>query len=188
MANTLPQTATTVLIMMFIGVIITVTFIAQIGTDISAQTELITVTNESLDISSTRTGSGNDSVVNTVVLTLVNNQNVTGNFPISSFVLRNNDTGAIIVAANYTLDATFGNLTLVDNGYWNGTETGEGALSNITFANYQYKDINYVDDSSSRSVINLILIFAALAIVIFIIVLLFRKDGELNRFTKVGGG
>lgn len=175
-----------IFIIIFVGLIIAVVFTAQIGTDTARQTSTIAVVNESLDISDARNSSGGGVDQGAVpVFTLTNNKNVTGNTPISSFSMINNNTGATVDAANYTIDLSFGNLTLISNDYWNSSTQGTN-VTNITLVNYNYKHPDFVDDASSRRIILLILIFTALAALFFVIAMLFRKDSSLAEILKLG--
>ena len=98
--------------------------------------------------------------------------------------MKNNNTGETIDVANYTLDSTQGNFTLLPNDYWNSsTQTGH----DIVFVDYSYKHADYGDDSGSRNIINLIILFATLELVIFSIVLIMDPSSTLGRLVRGGG-
>ncbi len=185
MANNFGQKEAGLLLIIFIGAIITIAFISQIGTDISRQTSQISSINETLDITASQNGTdGIDGVdASGAELSVVNDRDATGNFPISGFSMRNNNTGATIDAANYTVDLVQGNLTLLPNDYWNNTP--QNGIANV-LVDYTYKHADFVDDSGSRNIISLILIFAALAILIFVIVILFTPGSSFNRLLRGG--
>lgn len=175
---------TGIILMIFVGVIIAVVFSMQIATDTNRQTNLITKTNESIDMSTARNNTGfGVTGYTTVVLTVGQNQNVTGNTPISGFAMINSVNGSTIPSTLYTLDSTFGNFTLVANDYWNSSQMHSN-VTNTTLVTYNYKHPDYVDENSSRNVIPLILIFAVLAIVIFILVVLWMPGSSFSQLVR----
>lgn len=148
----------------FVGVIIGIVFLMSIADTTSLQTDLQTRYNESINIASTRLVGG--QINGSINLSVAKNQGVTGQTPISGFVLLNSTGGVISSGGNYSFDSTYGNLTLINSSFWT---TGGGSKSNITLGNYQYKDNNYVEDAPSRSIVTLIIILGAIGIVLFII-------------------
>ena len=71
------------------------------------------------------------------------------------------------------LDADAGTFTLV-----NSSNTVPSTALNLTYADYTYCADGYNKDAGSRSMLNLILIFVALAILAFVI----QRTGVLDSF------
>ncbi len=142
--------------MIFVGAIITVVFLGVIANSIFAQTNTITVTNETqtaaaVNSSITLTGRANISAI-TIINATNNTLDWTANFTVSS----TDDDGDLGIFL-FTRDVT-----------------GAGFAGESINVSYSYEPFGYLQDSGSRSVTNLIVIFGALAIVIFIVVIIFK--------------
>ena len=147
---------------MFMIIVIGVAFVVSWANTTAPITTLQTQTNESINIAGARLSSNN--INSSYQFTLTYAQANTGHTPISNFALYNG-TGSLITSTNYTFNSTTGVLKLTNGTYW---VTG-GGRNNITLTVYNYKDPSYLEDSSSRSVITLIIFFGALGILLGVI-------------------
>ena len=152
--------------MIFIGVIITVVFLNGIADQVSLQTQTQTLTNLSATVPATAN--------TTFTPQLPGRQNIT-----AIVVTFTNGTGTFTFTNNFTVNTTdaSGNLGIfffpTDAAV---TEGVNGSDVNLTFT---MQPFGYLQDSASRNVTSLIVLFAALAIVVFVIVVLF-KFGSLS--------
>lgn len=141
--------------MIFVGAIITVVFLATIANSIFAQTNLVTVTNETETAAAVNSSITLTGRSNTTAITVVNasdGTDWTANFTVSS-TDSDGDLGIFL----FTRDVT-----------------GAGFAGESINTSYTYQPFGYIQDSGSRSVTNLIVIIGALAIVVFIIVVMFK--------------
>lgn len=151
--------------MIFVGAIITIVFMNVIADSIFTQTNIATVTNK------TFTTAAVDSSV-----TLVGRQNI------STITIINATNNTLDWSANFTVDTvdSSGNLGIF---LVTRNVTGVGFPTESINVTYSYEPFGYLQDSGSRSVSALILIFGALAIVVFVIVVIF-KFGSLNEMMR----
>jgi uncharacterized membrane protein AbrB (regulator of aidB expression) len=164
------------------AVLISLAFITAIANDISTQTSYQTQTNETVSINTARLG-GNQ-VNSSVVFSLSKGYLVTAkNLPISDVVVKN-ITGATIGSGNYTTNLTAGTIAYNNNTYM----VSGGGLSNTTYVTYNYASTFYVENQGSRTVISLILLFAALGLVGFVIVEVIKSDGMQSLLSMGKGG
>ncbi len=147
-------------IIAFVGIIIAVVIIASVGDSIFTQTNTLTVSNTTITPSTTGNGTvdllGREFLVGTGIVTNATN-------------------GTILGAGNFTLQtqlsSTTGLLTVV-------LVTNDSRFPDITQAtgavnvSYGYNPEGFVSDTAARAITRLILIFAALAIIIFAIIML----------------
>jgi hypothetical protein len=99
---------------------------------------------------------------------------------VSSVVVTNASAGYLIASANYSIvnnDVSTGTLrAYLSNSTWN-----TGATTTSVNVSYTYQPLTYADDAGSRSMISLIAIFAAIA-VISVIIWKIYEDGGLDWF------
>lgn len=158
-----------ILITLFLAAIIAVAFIAASADTINPQTNTINRVNESFTIQRTAGNGINTSYIYTVTFSPL----YTNKSAISGFALRNG-TQYTISATNYTINLNNGTFLLLNTAYLNST------IGNGTFADYTYQDYNYVSDGSSRSMIQVILIFGVIGLLIVIITYVFKSDAMRN--------
>jgi len=165
-----------VLIVLLIGVIVAITLLPEIANQQHGMTDKLTVTNQSNDVTTARnttSASKKDWKMGTVKMPQFNltNNNVEGwklaNCPITSYsVTLFNVTSkrgiALTEGTDYEFSPKWGNFTMK-----NGTKTR--VKGNLTIWNYSYCGDGYILDGAGRSVAKLILVFAALALVAFVI-------------------
>ncbi len=160
-----------VLITIFIGVIVAATFMGPISDAVFAQTNTFNVVNGTF----TTPTAGNATV------------DLTGRELVGSATIINatGDGTVLTTAANFTvLTGTGTNGLRTVQILLNDTWAGIWASSPVNIT-YEYIPDGYVADSGGRSVTRLITLFAALALVVFVIVMLFKgKMGELIRKGK----
>ncbi len=151
----------------FIGAIIAVTFMSPIGDAVFNTRNLVTQTNE------TRT----TAAVNATI-TLSGRANTT---PVTVV----NATSGVDWTANFTVTTTdsAGNLVVFLQTTQAASDAGQAAQSaNLT---YTYEPQGYLRDSGARGITALIVIMASLAIVIFVIVVIWGSS--LKDLLKVTG-
>jgi len=154
--------------MIFIGALITVVFLGAVANSIFAQTNTITVTNETqtaaaINSSITLTGRSNITPI-TVVNASSDAADWTGNFTVST-TDSDGDLGIFLFSRNVT---------------------GAGFAGESIGVSYTYEPFGYIQDSGARSVTLLIVIIGALAIVVFIIVVML-KFGSLREMMNSFG-
>ncbi len=152
------------LLIVFIGAIIAVTFLQTIGDSVFAQTNTASVTNvtvtapainATLDLTG-RTLIGTGTVVN------ASNESSPNN-------------GLIIQTGIGTTGLQSVQLTVNDTA---------GSYDGITVnVSYSFEPDGYLQETSTRAVALLVVLFAALAILIFVIVILIR-DGSLGKLMR----
>jgi hypothetical protein len=166
-----------VFLLVLIAVMIGTAFLISIANSTFEQTNTYTVANESQSIASARDAA--NGVISTVVYEVANSYRVTGQTPISSFVLRASD-GSTVTAGNYTLNNN-GTYTLVNTTFWVGT------AANTTYRGYVFKPANYVNDGTSRTIIPLIILFCALGILAVVLSQVFSGE-SMSGLLRLGGG
>ncbi len=141
----------------FIGIIIAIVFLASIATSIVGQTNTITTINE------------------TVTAPAVNaSLALTGRDYVGSGVVHNATNGTLIPTVNFTFS----------DGLVNGAKTvlittldgASGYAGESINVSYEYGAEGYLADSGSRSIALLIIIFGALAAVIFTLVMFWKSE------------
>ncbi len=157
--------------MIFLGAIITVVFLGLIADSVSTQTSILTSTNATFTSAAAVNGTVQlTGRANTTVVTVVDGANDTlvwtGNFSVNT-VNAAGVPGIFLV----TTDAA-------------GAAGQNDSAIGVT---YSFQPQGYLPDSSSRSVASLIVIFGALAIVVFVIVVMFQFGSireMMNRFDR----
>ena len=94
--------------------------------------------------------------------------NATLTNPWTVFVNVTNSTGGLVTATNYT---TFTNRSVV----YMADNTSACIDGNSCYVYYQYAGANYVADSTSRSLLNLITLFMAFAVLAYSVYLGYQK-------------
>ena len=155
------------IVLMFIGIIVAVALLSPIFASQNVMTDKQSTTNQSIDVSSAYLSASevNESVVFTVYSQSTWKQ---AECPLTSVVLRNIGGDTLTITTDYVLDADAGTFTLVD--------TAATQDSNITYVDYTYCEDGYNTGAGSRSIANLIGLFAILAIVFFVL----AKSGIVN--------
>lgn len=148
----------------FIGAIIAVVFLASIGNSIFEQTNTGTATNVSFTGAAVNTSLALEGRQLLVATSVINGTNIT---LISQGVILATGTVNGVQTVTVTINDTAADLT--------------GSLMNAT---YTFNPDGFVDDGGARSIITLILIFGALAILIFVVVVLFDPNGSFGRLLK----
>lgn len=152
--------------MIFVGAIITVVFLAAIANSVVPQTEIQTFTNLSITTAAVNSSTTLTGRANTTAITVVNASDGT-------------DWTVNFTANTTDIDGDLG-IFLVT------TQDAGLAAQNATSANvtYSFEGSGYLQDSSSRSVTVLIVFFGALAIVVFVIVVMFKNSPILEKMRK----
>ena len=148
----------TMIFAIFIGAIIVVTFMTPIADRVVESTALQTNTNQTITIAAINATVTLTGRANTSLITIVN------------------ATDAKDWSANYTVltKNSAGVLGIFLKTEQAAGDVGQaGTSANVT---YTYKPQGYIEESGGRAITSLILIFAALAIVVFIIVQIFKSE------------
>jgi hypothetical protein len=148
-----------------ITAIVGVILLANVADTIAPITTPFTISNDSVSLVPARLGAG-AGINTTYPFTLSHTDFVTD----SGVVTYANGT-AMRVTTDYTYNYTTKKLFF-------GNSTALYTYGNLTGANYQYYDDNYVDDAGSRAVIPLILILFGVGVVLAVIVYLKRNTEE----------
>ncbi len=166
------------ILIIFIGAIIAVTFMSPIGDQINLQT----TTFNTINVTVTAPSAGNGTV------DLFGREVVGGTGVITNATAIRNDT------INDTFALGANNFTIITGTGSNGlltvqlllNDTGAAAWADQSVnVSYEYRPDGYINDSGGRSVTRLILIFAALAILVFVVVVLMSGSlGEIIRKKK----
>lgn len=162
------------LIVIFIGAIIAAVLIGSIANQVTIVARATAVTNESLSVA---------SAVGTIA-------NVSNNTLFS--IGHTNWTAAptAVRAGNGTLftSAVDYNTSLTTYKIWfyntNPVNTSLKSSQNITNVDYSFTFNDYITDSASRNTIEIVLLMAALAVVVFVIVSLLRPGSTLSELMK----
>jgi len=148
-------------VVLFIGIIAALALIEPIASNTNSMTEKQSVDNQSVNVA---TGWVNDSYVNETINYTIYFQSAwkINDCPLTSVVIRNGAGTALVSDTDYTLDVNNGRFSLI-----NTAKTIPSATSNLTYTDYSYCADGYVKDGSSRSIVNIILIFTALSVLAF---------------------
>ncbi len=154
----------------FIGAIITIVFLGSIADAIFTQTTILERTNNTVTapaVNGTLDLVGREVVGEIIInnVSQANGENMEG-------------TGLNIVTGT---SASTGLLSV----QLTVNDTGSGNASQSVNVSYTYQADGYISDSGGRSVTTLILIFGALAIVVFAIAQIFM--GSLNKIQNMNG-
>jgi len=157
-----------IIIGMFIVLIMGAVLIGTIASLTAEKTQIISIANESFDLSSLRVLSGGGGINDTLTLNVANaytsGWRLTGDLPeicnmSANVVLLNQSEEVVDYGSLQNFTMTFyGQVNL------NNTEVLNGTVSNGTFISYTYCEDGYLVDSWNRSVLNLVPGFFALAI------------------------
>lgn len=156
-----------VIILLLIGVVVVAALLPEIGSKVSELSEKQTVSKESISIASTRMTSGeiNSSVNLTVSRAPTAGSWEATNCPLTGFILGNNSKN-FTSGTDYIFSGSNGKLAILNSVNMNGTD---GTSGNTTTSYYTWCAAGYAGDSGSRSVAKIILIFAALGLIGFVI-------------------
>ena len=156
------------IMVVFIGAIITIVFLASIADSIFNQTNTFDVANETLV-----------STNGTTLLLLPELQGKS----VSDVVVYNGTNEVIVASGNYTIFNKHINAS-------NGVETVKINVSGVAIyqgegwnISYTYQPNGYLERSGDRSIANLIVLFSALSILIFVVVI-FIMRGTLGELMK----
>lgn len=152
------------LVFMLVFVIIAIAFLKTLSTEIKDVTETISNANESTNIQSARYATG---VLENCSSWCFYDTNFTFTSTAESVdeVRTANDT--LTLNTDYSV-ATYSNGTITGI-YFLNTSTilnNTDELANITYVDYTYEPIDYLEDSSSRTLVNLIIVFFAIALIL----------------------
>lgn len=148
------------ILIVFIGAIIAITFIASFSTDIVFQTETRTTGNQTVNLttpSATEDLIGRTLVGSAIIRNVSDNSTVTGNYTVTNEIGSDGLQTPRITASG------------------DGTFNGENLTASILLVEYTYEPTGYLQNSGARGINKLTLIIAALAILVFVIVVFIGK-------------
>ena len=138
----------------FIAVVIGIVFFTTAMDDIYEQRNAWTIANETLDISTARAGGTAGNGINVTHLNLTNDDVE------SVVVILNSTYSEFTVTTDYVFNNTDDTINFQNSSVlYNYTD------SNTTYVTYTYLPDNYVKNSTTRSILPLILLFMALGII-----------------------
>jgi len=159
------------LILLFIGVIVVLAIIPTIADETSTLIDKRSIVNETIDITTARQAGLQD--INESIIFNVTHENADRwkqlNCPLTNFVMRNQTNGTLVEGTDYVVTLEYGNFSLLSSVDLNTS------VDNDTYIDYTYCPDGYITDGSGRTVANLILIFASLALIAFAIYYSVRK-------------
>ena len=160
------------LIILFIGIIVAVSFLPEIADTTKKMTDKITVTNESHTITSAGLIKG-DRVNDTYPYTITNAPSGwdVDNCPTESFTLSMSNGTAFTVTTDYVLTASTGTFTLENSDAINKTLSE----NNFTGAGYKYCDEGYVGSAGGRAVANILVLMSILGLLGFVVFYAVRR-------------
>jgi len=149
------------LITVFIFLIVGVTLAMVLADQISLTRDLHSVTNETLDIEAARCD-GEWAFTETMNLTLANT-------PSNISVVRSDNNTVLVENTDYTI-SSWANGTITGLNFLNtSTVLNSTLLPNATGVDYKYRPVQYVSDSTSRTLLGLIIIFFMIGVVLYVI-------------------
>ena len=163
------------IIAIFIGVIFVMALLPSIADSTGVMTTKSIITNEAQDIGDARNATHYISILQEFN---VAEDNVDGGTteswkqtgcPLTSFVLKNQSNHTLTDTTDYDFTESTGVFTLKPTASWNDT------AKNGSFTTYTHCRDGYATEGSSRAIINLILVFAALAVMGFVVFHIFKK-------------
>jgi phosphate/sulfate permease len=154
------------LIIVFIGVMVAIPLMIAIANSLGGQTDSLTMTNETLDISGAR----------------LDNNNINSSYPLTltydewiSITEINNGSQAFTATTDYVYET---NRT-TERIYFQNTTATVNNVSNTTYVIYSYYPDDYVYNATARVILPLILIFLAIAILLGSVLYGYRYIKEL---------
>jgi hypothetical protein len=160
-------------VILFLGVVVALAMLPEIGsqqnlmTDTQPFTETQTLTGCYADGVTMQVNTSNPSCNRT--LTRAPSGNYV-NCPLNSVVVTNRTSSVLTQNTDYKVYLSTGVVQYLNTSKTNATSLGTGLThNNGTSASYEYCAEGYVTDSAGKSIVRLIGIFAALALVAFVI-------------------
>lgn len=153
------------IVIMFMGIIIGLAFIPMIFNTQSEMTTKLVSTNESVTILGLTDGNSVNDTKNYAIANVPSGWKI-AQCPITGFTLTNSSGDAFTVTTDYTVDATYGNFTMVNN---TDTITIIQDGGNETLIGYTHCADGYNTGSGSRGVARLIGLFSAFVLLAFVL-------------------
>lgn len=157
-----------ILFVSLIAVVVGVAFIQQISTNTFEQTSFQSVLDESIDFTSARLQ--NNTINESITFTVAKAPHTNGqsNQSVTNFVVSNSSGGNAVLDTDYNVNTSTGTFNLLNSTFWFTDET------NTTLVDYDFANANYITQASSRTMVNLVLLFAVLALLAAVLFYLFR--------------
>jgi len=153
----------------FIGIVLMLGLLGCLSSNVDEMRNPQVVDDESLDISAARLA--NNNINESYTFTLENDDWVNG-----SVVIYNSTGGNVFTAGtDYIVNYTAETIT------FKNTSTTVNYNNNITLVDYQYYSDNYVEDSSSRTLLSVLMIMVIIGIAMYALVP-FIKSKVIKRF------
>jgi hypothetical protein len=150
------------IIYMFLIIVIGTAFIVANANSISPSTQSQQIFNETFNTATAKNLT--DPYIKTSVnFTLAYRPLLINNISIESFVLTNATGTIATLDTDYALNTVTGQFNLLNTTFWSNLG------SNVSVASYKYYDTNYVEDSGTRTMLQLIIFFLALGILFAVI-------------------
>lgn len=159
------QISAGVILVIFVGVVCALALIPAIATQVEQ---------------TTRANSGTVTVTNSTITTPANGAviSLTGQELVGTPIVTNSSEGTVIAAGNYTIaECIRASDGLKGICYTTKSTYGAARSYNISYA---YYPDGYADDGASRSIMGLILIFAMIAIAIFVLYPIMKERGVFD--------
>ena len=151
------------IVMLFVGIIVAIALFVPIADTTSLMTTKQVTENQSA--STVLAFEADDEVNETINFTIFTQSNwKTLSCPLTLVAIRNGAGTALVADADYTLDADNGRFSLL-----NTSLTIPSVALNLTYTDFTFCADGYNTSSGSRTIANLVLIFAALIIFAFVL-------------------
>ncbi len=159
--NKKAQISLGIIILAFIGIIVGLALFNASADEVSISTTKGVVSNQTVSV---LTGYVDEDNVNESINYSIYTQSAWKvlECPLESVVIRNGADTDLVADADYTLDADNGEFSLL-----NTSLTIPVITANVTYADYSFCRDGYNTQASSRAIINLVLIFLAIALMAF---------------------
>lgn len=173
---------TTKLLLAFVTLLIGIVLIGTIGAQTALVTTPTTVLDESVNISTARLAGGQINQSRTYTLANLGSPNSGG--WVTNSVTITNSTGSLLSSGNYSVSYTLGNQSI---SFLNTTTLTVNATyapfqDNITLIDYQYYPSGYVSEGWSRTSLNTVGGFFALALMLVAVGLFYSVGKDFNFF------
>lgn len=181
MENKKGQAMVGLMVVLFLGVIVVLALLPQIATNVSVVKEKQVATDEVVSVATAKLTGSNDFNGSIDLGPVAFNPTTVGawqaaNCPLTSIAVTNASGTALTVTTDYTLDTTTGNLRIVNN----SDTVAAFATSNNSLIDYTYCAEGYGTSAGSRSMASIIIVFAALGLLGFVIWGAIAKTGLLK--------
>ena len=161
-----------ILVVLFIGIVVALAMLPEMGSTVNEMTELRATTNETLNLATARVTGLPGEINSSINFSLTNAPSgwKVDKCPITSLVVLSSNgttlTGSTIGTGDYVPYTSVGIIQFNNTAKVNATVNSSSVAANSSFGSYAYCDDGYVTGATS-TMIKLVLLFAALGLLGF---------------------